>query len=708
MGNSPDDEAFARELHRELNVGPRRRQRRQPAPSNRSNPPQKRARSAGSSGIDSTTNDDSDDFSDRLIHRPPSKSGQRRASEPQDDGQAESSHNAIGQLQRSQTAPPSGSPGTRPDAGTAAVPRRVVPGIPQHKTEKLSMASAASKPSNVALQSKHSAPAIPKRTTPPKSPRHKRPKSSIPAPPRHSKDNHSYRPAVQVGAQRAGAQLPSAAGGTHIKPVQYNRLHAPSGTRPSAVTGQMKQAPRVPQAAAPARQSISQDDTSDDEAPPIPRAPKERPVHAPTPSIKLEKPHPMSGHTSKVIQSKGITNKAAPAAANGAPRCGPKPAIDQGQRPAPLKHHSRPNDHKPMLDAWTKASVQDDKPRVRPEQRQPSVKAMADQGTPVTPSVGEEKAAPQEAAASTPQTSPSAPVATSAPLKAIAPVPDVAGPTSRVITPASGPVVPVQKSAKPLATGAMPVRKVGVGIAQPAEAPAQQAAVPPPEVKHTAESGPAETRAAMPRPKVGKLAKAYSVETAVPNGPAGHKQDTADTEHRSPPGLRIQSLPHSEHPKPETCMNQQLPAADGQLQDCSTKAKESTEVQIKVEADRPAGPPAVAGSNTESKNSAYEFMNLCPAHSEVGSLLCQEAGSDFCVWLRADDIASRMQLGAALGALYPGAVAAQTGGANADVTLVNLRGRQYFHFPANSETSSQGNVPWQEATAQATHMLLTV
>ena len=43
MGDSPDDEALARELHRELNVGPRRRQRRQAVPQNRANPPQKRA-----------------------------------------------------------------------------------------------------------------------------------------------------------------------------------------------------------------------------------------------------------------------------------------------------------------------------------------------------------------------------------------------------------------------------------------------------------------------------------------------------------------------------------------------------------------------------------------------------------------------------------------------------------------------------------------
>ena len=42
MGDSPDDEALARELHRELNVGPRRRQRRQAAPPNRSNTSQKR------------------------------------------------------------------------------------------------------------------------------------------------------------------------------------------------------------------------------------------------------------------------------------------------------------------------------------------------------------------------------------------------------------------------------------------------------------------------------------------------------------------------------------------------------------------------------------------------------------------------------------------------------------------------------------------
>lgn len=132
MGNSPDDEALARELHRELNVGPRRRQRRQAAPPNRSNISHKRilllpsclcycashfhassssvcaspgARSAGSTSRDSTTNDDSDEFSDRVITRSAPKPGQHVGSEPKEDGQVESMPKSIDPLQRSQTAP---------------------------------------------------------------------------------------------------------------------------------------------------------------------------------------------------------------------------------------------------------------------------------------------------------------------------------------------------------------------------------------------------------------------------------------------------------------------------------------------------------------------------------------------------------------------------------------------------------------------------
>lgn len=143
MGDSPDDEALARELHRELNVGPRRRQRRQAVPPNRSNISQKRtqrgvhfqqlavkcihliplrastgARSAGSASRDSTTNEDSDDFSDRVIPRSIPKPGQRRGREPKEDGQVESVPRAMGQLQRSQTAP---SPSTAEEAVSAGV-----------------------------------------------------------------------------------------------------------------------------------------------------------------------------------------------------------------------------------------------------------------------------------------------------------------------------------------------------------------------------------------------------------------------------------------------------------------------------------------------------------------------------------------------------------------------------------------------------------
>lgn len=137
------------------------------------------------------------------------------------------------------------------------------------------------------------------------------------------------------------------------------------------------------------------------------------------------------------------------------------------------------------------------------------------------------------------------------------------------------------------------------------------------------------------------------------------------------------------------------------------------------------------GSSSDARKEAFDLMNLCPARtsptlhmflwgpnvwklpdvcvdSEVGSLLCQETGSDFCVWLRADEISSRGQLGAALSTLYPGAKAANRESSSLAVTLVNLRGKQYFHFPANTEFALQGNVPWQEASAQATHMLITV
>lgn len=137
------------------------------------------------------------------------------------------------------------------------------------------------------------------------------------------------------------------------------------------------------------------------------------------------------------------------------------------------------------------------------------------------------------------------------------------------------------------------------------------------------------------------------------------------------------------------------------------------------------------GSSSDARNEAFDLMNLCPARTplvlhrclqsttiwnspnvhvdfEVGSLLCQETGSDFCVWLRSDDISTRGQLGAALSTLYPAAKAAKLEISSLAVTLVNLRGKQYFHFPANSELALQGNVPWQEATAQATHMLITV
>lgn len=92
----------------------------------------------------------------------------------------------------------------------------------------------------------------------------------------------------------------------------------------------------------------------------------------------------------------------------------------------------------------------------------------------------------------------------------------------------------------------------------------------------------------------------------------------------------------------------------------------------------------------------------------MGSLLCQETGSGFCVWLRVDDISSRAQLRTALSTLYPGAQAASIECSELEVTLVNLRGKQYFHFPAHAEFALQGNVAWQEAMAQATHMLLTV
>lgn len=95
-----------------------------------------------------------------------------------------------------------------------------------------------------------------------------------------------------------------------------------------------------------------------------------------------------------------------------------------------------------------------------------------------------------------------------------------------------------------------------------------------------------------------------------------------------------------------------------------------------------------------------------PADSETGSLLCQEAGASFCVWLRADDISTRKYLDTAIRSLYPGAHAATVQTSTLQVTIINLRGKQYFHFKENSDFSQQGNVPWQEATAQGTHMLI--
>ena len=133
-------------------------------------------------------------------------------------------------------------------------------------------------------------------------------------------------------------------------------------------------------------------------------------------------------------------------------------------------------------------------------------------------------------------------------------------------------------------------------------------------------------------------------------------------------------------------------------------------------------------STATAKNAAFDMMNTCLARmiphtlfipitynypqrdmladSEVGSLLCQLSGREICVWLRADDISTRLQLDTALRRLYPRAEDVQS--CRQAVTVINLRGKQYFYFPPNSDFSDQGNVPWREATAQGTHILITL
>ena len=266
------------------------------------------ARSAGSSSRDSTTNDDSDDFSDRLIPRPTPKPGQQRGSEPQDDGQVESSQKAIGPLQRSQTAPPPGTMNIKSDAGcslasnawiqcciqssvchftTTRIIMMACPAgattapkpalaFPTPKTGKLSTAAIAPKSCNAGLMRKYSAP-IQNRITPPKSPRHKKPKTSPPVLAKQSKDGYTNRPACQVGSSRQGAQLLSDATVPQMRSVPEMKATS-SGKMPSGPR-QIKLAPRASQSGTPAAHSLSQDNTSDDEPPPIHKVPKERRPH---------------------------------------------------------------------------------------------------------------------------------------------------------------------------------------------------------------------------------------------------------------------------------------------------------------------------------------------------------------------------------------------------------------------------------------------
>lgn len=227
-------------------------------------------------------------------------------------------------------------------SGTANGPKTAVPTIPPIKASKASAATVAPKSHNLSFARKPNAPAVQKQTTPPKSPRHKKPKFSPPAAVKPSKDIQTTRPSSLPAPHRTGSRQPTHTSASQKKPIADFKASL-AGKVPLGIKSSThpKIPSRIVQASASAGKSMCRDSTNHDDQSAA-KLQKERTPQIPDTSVRLERPPPPPASSVRVSHSTALHGKVAACEAAGA-QSAPKAFADEVKKTACQKSHSKLN-----------------------------------------------------------------------------------------------------------------------------------------------------------------------------------------------------------------------------------------------------------------------------------------------------------------------------------------------------------------------------